>query len=95
MLARLASRSRQKQVGDESSALSPSRNCAKGVGPHEALEASSIPENATTYRTYPGPLYEFSYRSLPPPKPGTTRIAPTNSDGTSTEPGLNPALRPV
>ncbi len=43
---------------------------AKGVGPHEALEASSIPENATTYRTYPGPLYEFSYRSLPPPKPG-------------------------
>lgn len=43
---------------------------AKGVGAYEPLEESSISGNATVYRTYPGPLYGFSYRLLPPAKPG-------------------------
>ena len=48
----------------------------KGAGSYDRDGESSIPPEATVFRTYPGPLYKFSYRYLPTGSPtdGSRRI---------------------
>ena len=42
----------------------------RGVGAYEDPDGESMPGNVKVHRTYPGPLYALSYRSLPPAKAG-------------------------